>query len=138
LLNICSKIDVYEESKKKLPSKNEFFFISIKHDGIYLNDIKIIDKKAELQMAIFKILMTYYVEDIFNNTSTYISISKINSSLKNYGISIDDYENQIRKNIYKIRLSIKSAHPQIGKTSIIDSVNWGGYRISDQVFLRKF
>jgi hypothetical protein len=137
LLNVCKKIDEYERSKRKR-IKKEFFFVSIHDNCVYINELKIIDKKAKIQFAIFKILMAHYIEDIFNDTSTYISVSQINSSLETYNIFLDDYESQIRKNIYKIRSSIKAAQLSAEDVSIIDSMNWEGYRINNQVFLRRF
>ena len=83
-------------------------FVSIKNDGFYLNDIKIIDKKAELQFAIFKILVDLYIEEFYTGEIKYISISKIDLLLKSKGFNLEDPEKQIRQNIYIIRNSIKS------------------------------
>jgi hypothetical protein len=72
LLNICDKIDQYEESKIKSSfRKDEFIFTTIKHDGIYLNDIKIIDRKAKLQFAVFKILIDLHIEEFHEGKFNY-------------------------------------------------------------------
>jgi hypothetical protein len=89
---------------------------------MYLNDIKIIDKKAELQMAIFKILIDLYVEEFHTNEIKYISISRINSLLKSMGFNLEDPERQICRAIYLIRTSVKSTGIDTKMDSLIESV----------------
>jgi hypothetical protein len=113
-------------------------FVSIKNDGFYLNDIKIIDKKAELQMAIFKILIDLHIEEFYTGTIKYISISKIDSLLRTQGFDLEDPEKQIRRAIYLIRTSVKLTGIGTKMDSLIESEKWKGYRISDHIFLRKF
>ncbi|MDR1235395.1 MAG: hypothetical protein LBJ96_00145 [Holosporaceae bacterium] len=142
LLNVCKKIDEYEKSKyerlqKKSLSENELFFISIKTDGIYLNNVKIIDKKAELQFAIFMILIDLYVEEFFSKEPKYILISQICSKLKFQKKIVGD-EKQIRTAIYYIRASIKAVHKCPKTDSVIESQKWKGYRLSKSIFLRRF
>ncbi|MDR0631794.1 MAG: hypothetical protein LBF54_00920 [Holosporaceae bacterium] len=120
LLCICKKIDTYEQLKKK-PINKKWFFISVKDDGIYLNDIKIIDKKAELQSAIFKILIDHYLKEFFLGHQ-YITISEICSSLESSKFCMEDRENQIRVAIYHIRTSINKAHKHLYGNSVIESV----------------
>jgi hypothetical protein len=104
---------------------------------MYLNNIKIIDKKAELQFAIFRILIDLYIEEFHAGEMKYISISKINSLLKSMGFNLEDPERQIGISIYRIRTSIKSAFKDLQIHSIIETKKWKGYRLSNQVLLKK-
>jgi hypothetical protein len=81
LLSVCEKIDAYERSKKK-PTNEKWFFISVKNDGIYLNDIKIIDKKAELQFAIFKILLRQHILSLVECKHSSLNAHQIASELE--------------------------------------------------------
>ncbi|GHU20658.1 hypothetical protein FACS189472_12350 [Alphaproteobacteria bacterium] len=109
LLYICGKIDAYKKAQEVEKPENERLFISVRIDGFYLNDAKIVDKKAELQFAILKILIKLSAEELFTGESKYISISQISSILKSQNIFEND-EKQIRSAIYYIRVSIKAAH----------------------------
>jgi hypothetical protein len=136
LLCICRKIDIYEQLKKK-PINKKWFFVSVKDDGIYLNNIKIIDKKAELQFAIFKILIDLYIEEFFAGKLKFVTIPQIRAILESQKIFVDD-EKQIRTAIYYIRTSTKAAHRDLKTDSIIESQKWKGYRLCNNVFLGRF
>jgi hypothetical protein len=112
-------------------------FISIGYDGIYLNNVKIIDRKAELQIAIFKILTHLYIEESYEGKIKYISITEISSLLKSRGFILEDPEMQIVESIYRIRSSIKSNFKNSQIHTIIESKKWKGYRLSNQIVLRK-
>jgi hypothetical protein len=99
LLGVCQKIDAYEQSKKKSQPKDELFFVSIKNDGIYLNDTKIIAEKAGLQFAIFRILLDLYVREFFAAELKYVTIPQIRAILESQKIFVED-EKQIRTAIY--------------------------------------
>jgi hypothetical protein len=137
-LGICCKIDAYELSRKNTTSQEIQFFVSIKDDGAYLNGVKVIDKAAKLQFAIFKILTDLYFEEFYTAMPKYISISRICSLLESKGMIIDDAENQIRVAIYYIRTSIKTAFKHMKNNSIIESQKWKGYRLSNDVLLKRF
>lgn len=79
-------------------------FISFHDNGVYLNEVKIIDKRAELQFSVFKILVQHYMNEVFDGSS-YISMAKICAVLKQNKITADDIENQVRVSIYRIRNS---------------------------------
>ena len=82
------------------------YYISISSDGIYLNNQKFIDKKAELQFIIFRILLKNFSENIIDYCDvSYVPIREINACLRKRDIFLNDHETQIRKAIY-----IKSAN----------------------------
>jgi hypothetical protein len=137
LLSVCDKIDEHEKSKDNRLNER-LLFVSIGDDCVYVNDEKIVDKKAKLQFAIFRILLDSYVEEFFSGESQYASIQRIDFALKSKGFILEDPENQICGSIYRIRASIKSADKRLTSDSIIESKKWEGYRINDRVFLKKF
>jgi hypothetical protein len=129
LLRICKKIDDYEKSKSKRNINDELLFVSLRDDGFYLNHIKIIDKKSELQIAILKILIEHYKNEI-SSGSNFLPISKISFNLRKMGIESFNLENQIRTSIHRIRKITSSKN-------IIDSSKWHGYRFGDHVFIER-
>ena len=112
---------------------NDLIFVSFKSDGVYLNDIKFIDKKATLQRAIFDILIEHYKNEI-SCGSCYIQISKICDHLRNVGIDSCNLENQINASIYRMR---NAAHKIINSNNLIESSKWNGYRFYDGVFIER-
>jgi hypothetical protein len=62
LAKLCNQVEDLEKSYSRICGKS-YNFVSIKDDCIYVNDIKIIDKKAKLQFAIFKILINQYADE---------------------------------------------------------------------------
>ena len=110
------------------------YYISISSDGIYLNNQKFIDKKAELQFIIFRILLKNFSENIIDCCDvSYVPIREINACLRKRDIFLNDHETQIRKAIYKIR---KSAKKQFDM-EIIETESWKGYRINPCIFVGK-
>ncbi|GHU00109.1 hypothetical protein FACS1894126_6430 [Alphaproteobacteria bacterium] len=137
LLYICSKIDAYEKSKENHKSKGSHF-VSIREGCIYENDAEIINKEANLQLAIFRVLLHACVDEFFSGEKKYVNVQQIYSALKAEGIFLENPEEQIGRSIYYIRASIKSVHKNLGTNSIIESKKWKGYRINDGVFLERF
>lgn len=135
LLNVCKKIDEYEKPKRETPLKNELFFISIKNDGIYLNDIKIIDRKAELQFAIFKILLKQHVISLVEFGRSSLNTYQIALELEKQHITITDLEKQIRQAIYKIKISILKNCNKHTSQKIIQSRIGSGYYIGNNVVI---
>ncbi|GHT97565.1 hypothetical protein FACS1894126_1840 [Alphaproteobacteria bacterium] len=138
LLYICSKIDAYKKAQEVEKTENERLFISVRMDGFYLDDVKIINKEADLQMAIFRVLLCAYVDEFFSGERKYINVQQICSLLEAEGIFLEDPENQIHSSIYYIRTSIKSAHKNLKTDSVISLKKAKGYRINDGVFLKRF
>jgi hypothetical protein len=134
LLCVCAKIDTYEQLKKK-PINKKWFFVSIKEDGIYLNDIKIIDKKAELQFAIFKILLRQHVLSLIESKRNSLNAYQIASELEKQGFVITDVERQIRQAIYKIKTNILKNHDRRAYEDIIQSKTGHGYHIGKNVVI---
>ncbi|MBQ3564697.1 MAG: hypothetical protein IJA14_00950 [Alphaproteobacteria bacterium] len=108
-------------------------FISFRDDGVYLNDIKVIDKKAKLQIAIYRVLVEHYKNEI-SFGSSYLSISKICSSLQKMGMDSCNLENQIHASIHRIR---NSAYKITKSKNLIESSKWNGYRFQDKVFIER-
>ena len=132
LLRICKRIDDYKKSRMNIRN-SDLIFVSFKSDGVYLNDIKFIDKKATLQRAIFDILIEHYKNEI-SCGSCYIQISKICDHLRNVGIDSCNLENQINASIYRMR---NAAHKIINSNNLIESSKWNGYRFYDGVFIER-
>jgi hypothetical protein len=134
LLDICNKIDLYEKSKKKLPLKNEFFFISIKFDGIYLNDIKIIDKKAELQFIVFTLLLKQHLLGLLNLKNGGLKGYQIANQLEESSLDAVN-EKQVRQIIYRIRNSIIEKFNKSISDEIIRFDSSAGYFLGKNVVL---
>jgi hypothetical protein len=139
LLGICKKIDEYEKSKykrsqKKSSLENALFFISIKHDGIYLNDIKIIDKKAELQFVVFKLLLEQHLLELLNFRKSGLKSYHIANKLEESSKS-DISEKQIRQIIYRIRNSIIEKFNQSVGDKIIQFDSSSEYFLGKNVVL---
>ena len=133
LLKICKKIDDYEKSKTKQNDSKNLLFLSFRDDGIYLNDTKIIDKKAKLQIAVYSVLVEHYKNEI-SCGSSYLPISKICSDLRKMGIDSCNLESQIHTSIHRIRNSV---HKITKSKDIIESSKWRGYRFHDRVFIER-
>lgn len=132
LLKLISKIEIYEKSRREKNLKNHF--VSFKDDGVYLDGFRIIDKKAELQMAIFKILTIHCTNEILYG-SNYISIFKICAELRKMEIDSYDLENKVRVSIYRIRNSASKVSDS--KIKLINSSKWNGYRIDEGIFFMR-
>ena len=103
LLSICNLINNYEEINAKQKLKRNLLFISITDEGIYLNELKIIDKKSKLQVAIFKILLERHVIGYINLSSTGINTIQISNLLREKGFVSFELEKHIRQCIYRIK-----------------------------------
>ena len=106
--------------------------VSVGAEGIYLNNKKFIDKKAELQFMIFSVLLHNFSDSVIEcRVANYVSNREINAHLRKRGLFLNDHEAQIRKAIYKIR---KSAKKQFD-IEIIEAESWKGYRINPRIFM---
>jgi DNA-binding response OmpR family regulator len=65
----------------------------------------------------------------------YISITKINLSLKSMGFNLEDPETQIHKSIHHTRNSIKENGINL---EIIETSKWKGYRLNSHILLKNF
>ncbi len=110
------------------------YIISLKSDGYYLNEIKFIDRNAEIQFEVFSILIEHYFHEIRRGAS-YISPTKIYEQLKKNIASDDVLQIQVHSIIYKIRVNIKK-YTKVDYP-IIASKKWNGYRINNGVFLSR-
>jgi hypothetical protein len=140
LLNVCKKIDEYEKSKyersQKKPSlENELFFISIKNDGIYLNDIKIIDKKAELQFAIFQLLLKRHALSCIDSKRLGLKAYQIASELDKDDSKFVDINKYVRQSIAKIKANIRKKYDQKICDELILSTPNQGYYLSKKVVI---
>lgn len=107
--------------------------VSVGAGGIYLNNRKFIDKKAELQFAVFNALVDHYFHE-FKNGSEYISIKNMKKKMSDKFKNSDPI--QISKAIYNIRDTAKKILGD-DNFSIITSEKWQGYRLNDDVFLAR-
>ncbi len=88
---------------------NNYLFISIKEDGIYLNDTKIIDKKATQQIIIFKELLKAHNKAILEcQPKNGKNWSELAAKLEKHSKHTVQ-EGQIRQLIYFIRMNIKKS-----------------------------
>lgn len=117
--------------RKCLRTRKDIYIITCRNDGIYLNNIKIIDKRAELQSAFFKVLIKHYHNEVVNGSS-YLSTQKICSELDKQFPSVLINSNQIYYIARNIKLSIKKQTDTL--CEIIDSESWNGYRLGKHVF----
>lgn len=129
LQNICEEIDqcyVFHNNEDHYQKP-----LCIRQDGIYLKTQKIVDKKAKLQYSIFLILIDHYFDEFINGPS-YIDSSNICSKLfKQHKIDID--EQQLWAAISKIRANVN----KLCNCSVIESKKWEGYRLVDNILLRR-
>ena len=107
--------------------------VSVGAEGIYLNNKKFIDKKAELQFAVFDALVEHYFHE-FKNGSEYISIKNMKKKMSGKFKNSDPI--QISKAIYNIRDTAKKILED-DSYSIITSEKWQGYRLNDDIFLAR-
>ena len=81
---------------------NDLIFVSFKSDGVYLNDIKFIDKKATQKIEILKLLFLSQTKALINNSENIglswyeISLSMEQTTKKTMS------EQYIRQLIYEI------------------------------------
>jgi hypothetical protein len=125
-LDICRKIDAHEESKKNNLQSGNWYFFSIKDDGIYLNDVKTINKKAEKQFATFKFLLKNQALGLLNAEHIGVKWYQIASEFENNTHNTFS-EQQIRQIIYLIRKSIIEKHGEVVCNEVLKFEHSVGY-----------
>jgi hypothetical protein len=102
------------------------FFVSIKDDGIYLDDVKTVSKKAVKQFATFKFLLKKQFLGLLNaehiGTKWYQIASEFESDSQNT-LS----EQQIRQIVYLIRKSIIEKHGELVCNEVLKFEHSVGY-----------
>ena len=110
------------------------FIASIKDKCFYLDEIQITLKKANLQFAIFQILMNARSRWRIYSTPRNLTVNQIIEELEKMDRIVLD-EKQVIEAIHKIRKNInKKCGTDIGN-EIIESVEDGGYQIGLKVAL---
>ena len=136
LLKIFKKIDDYDKGRTKQNINNNLLFISFLDDGVYLNDVKIIDKRAVLQITILKILLEKHILGNLYSISTGLTSHKISSILITKGVSSFDLEKQIRQSIYRIKKNVsKNYDIEIGARFIQSSQVSNAYKLDKNIRL---
>ncbi len=136
LLKICTYIDCYEKIREKQKLKNNLLFVSFQNDGIYLNDLKIIDQKSKLQIAVFKILLERHLIGYINSTYSGVNTLQISNVLQEKGFLSLESEKQVRQLIYRIKKSVSEKFgKEIDNDFIQSSQNSGQYRLGKNVVL---
>ncbi|MBR1734634.1 MAG: hypothetical protein IJ730_04200 [Alphaproteobacteria bacterium] len=142
---MCKRIEALEKLRKKPKTKKELLFVSFQNDNLYINDLKIIDKKAKLQIAILKILMEKHIVGSLRGSSTGLNTIQIVESLKKEklqeknGTYIDmlfDAEDQVKRHIYRIKKSIAAKlGKHIGENFIQSAKVAKKYKLNENVVL---
>ncbi len=136
LLAICCKIDAQEKPKEKKKTKDNLFFVSFLSDGVYLNDTKIIDKKADLQIAVFKILMEKHIIGNLHSAPAGLNTYQISVALEKIGYQSFELEKHVRQSIYKIKKNISRKYGNCTGESILQSSKLSGaYKLAKNVVL---
>ncbi|MDR1334517.1 MAG: hypothetical protein LBJ71_04850 [Holosporaceae bacterium] len=111
-------------------------FAAIKNDGIYLNDIRVIDKKAKKQLTVFKFLLKKqlsYLCDSENVASQWHHIAaQLEIGDANKGI-VD--EQQVKQIIYIIRKNVANKHNESIANEFIQYDDLYGYHLGRKVTL---
>lgn len=137
LLQAFVNVKAYKEAQKK-PKKEEqdLLFISFHDDGVYLNNLKIIDKRAVLQIAVLKLLIEKSLIGRLNSTSTGVNTYQLSTAIKKKGFQSFDSEKNIRQSIYQIKRNVSQKFgKQIGDNFIQSSTISGQYRLGKNVVL---
>ncbi len=135
LLKICRKIEDYEKNHRKQKNRNnsELLFVSFQEDGIYLNDVKIIDKKSFRQIEILKLFFLEQTKASLNNSKE-IGFTWYELALKMELITKKTITEQyIRQSIHEIRIKVKSIHKNF-KGNIIE-INDHRYFLNEKINL---
>ena len=112
------------------------FFIKIKDGSIFINDVKIVSKKARIQYIVLKALVNKYTDDFWKDEISFISTSEIAAILEKNGFYARDCARQVRQAISKIRMSIQQNFKnQFSNDAVIISKKWKGYRLNEYVVL---
>jgi hypothetical protein len=134
---------VIESLKQKLLEESEVSqnvilpkaLFTLKNNGILINGIEIINKKAEIMYKILYKLLEQHIVDTLEGKKaedfTPFNVNEISQFLENHGIEISDVENQIRRQISRLRKIIR-IKLNIFPDDIIESIRWKG--INDKTF----
>lgn len=140
LLRICKRIDDYEKSRMNIRN-NDLIFVSFKSDGVYLNDIKFIDKKASQQYSLFQALLRKQFESRLNQTEniglTWMQLAaeidlKKQTKFKNQNVQTS--EQHIRQLISQLRKKAKDVTKKHDLVIICDAVK-GRYVVNAKIVL---
>jgi hypothetical protein len=129
LWNTSKRIQNYLE-KQKDNNIAKLYFVAIKGDSIFINNIEIITKKAKLQFIIFELLLEHYFETYVmkRNTKEFLSVRDLIKSIESkYKLTISQ-ESQIRRSLNALKENIES---KLGSQNhIIETVPWKGHRLN--------
>lgn len=106
LQKVCELIDSYEETRKKQRLKDNLLLVVFQNDGIYLNDLKIIDQKSKLQIAVLKVLLERHFVGHINATYSGVNTIQISKVLQEHGFSSLELEKQVRQSIYRTKKNV--------------------------------
>lgn len=135
LQQTLTKIKRHKQARQKNVAEN-LLFISFRDDGVYLNEVKIIDKRANLQIAVLKALLEKHLIGNLYSTPTGVNIIKIASILSAKGVSSLDLEKQIRQSIYRIKKNVSEKYDdEVGEIFIQSSQAYGRYKLAKNVVL---
>ena len=135
LQQTLTKIKRHKQARQKNVAEN-LLFISFRDDGVYLNEVKIIDKRANLQIAVLKALLEKHLIGNLYSTPTGVNIIKIASILGAKGVSSFDLEKQIRQSIYRIKKNVSEKYAdEVGEIFIQSSQAYGRYKLAKNVVL---
>jgi hypothetical protein len=127
--------DISKRIRNYLEKQNDknvakLYFIIIKGDSIFINNIKIISKKAKLQFIIFELLLEHYFETYVmkRNANEFLSVRDLMKSIESkYKLTISQ-ESQIRRSLNALKENIES---KLGdQNPIIETVPWKGHRLN--------
>ncbi|WP_214303311.1 MULTISPECIES: hypothetical protein [unclassified Wolbachia] len=139
-----------KEVKPKLPKK--VLQLKFSHGVVYINDIKVVNKRATLCVSIFRVLFKQFLNDFENDVPLEkhipLSIEKIADRLT-FHSEITDLEQQIRYPLNKMQRTIKEKLAnQLGlnikRDDVIQTIGWPeltckehGYRLNPFTLMLK-
>jgi S-adenosylhomocysteine hydrolase len=95
--------------------------------------VEIINNRANLQAAIFRILFAHYKKHYWESEIAFIKADDIAQILEKQGIRIYDVKGQIRRKIQKTQRKIYNRF----NVDIVITEKWKGYGISSNLVLKK-
>jgi hypothetical protein len=114
--------------KQKDKDIAKLYFVTIRGDSIFINNVEIITRKAKLQFIIFELLLEHYFETyvIKRNANEFLSVRDLMKSIESkYKLTISQ-ESQIRRSLNALKENIES---KLGDR-IIETVPWKGHRLN--------
>ena len=127
MLCVCKKIDTYEQSKRNNLDKNRDF-VSVETDGIYLDNIRVINKKADLQFAVFQLLLKNHALCCIYSKRIGLKAYQIASEFSRQNEKFADVNKNIRQSIAKINANFqKKCNKRICDRIILSHPNHGYY-----------